>query len=140
MKRRNFFLSMLKLNPNNSATNDGHHRTYNAMAAADSQPKAGEKTQTQAVSPEEAYADLLESQTLMTDSKVGYFGIYRYASPKDMAILGLSALSAISAGGLIPTFPVRVTFTWRILLTLEAALRRHGRPVSLRCPWRDTSR
>lgn len=65
-----------------------------------------EKTEAQATTPDEPHGELLKSQTHMEDSRVGYFGMYRYATPRDLLIIALSTLCAVAAGGLVPTFPV----------------------------------
>lgn len=98
-------------------------------------PSSDEKGVTTDLLP---YAEILERQTSVPDSKVGYFGLYRYATPKELLVLGLSTVFAVAAGAIIPTFPVSLNAVRpNKSLTFLASVWRYGRPVSCHRPRRD---
>ena len=73
------------------------------MAPDEKKVASGDEKGVPAPSP---YAEILERQTIVAESKVGYFGLYRYAAPKELLIIAFSSVCAVAAGAIIPTFPV----------------------------------
>lgn len=54
--------------------------------------------------------DILKKQLDAPPVKIGFFGLYRYASRMDIIILVVSAICAIAAGAALPLFTVSTSF------------------------------
>lgn len=53
--------------------------------------------------------DILKKQLDAPEVKIGFFGLYRYASKMDILILMVSAICAIVAGAALPLFTVSIS-------------------------------
>ncbi|PHH65676.1 hypothetical protein CDD81_1762 [Ophiocordyceps australis] len=85
------------------------------QASPNAKSAAGVDSSVVALSPEQA---LLEKQLRIDPVKLSFFGIYRYASWFDLAIVIVCAICAVVAGALVPVTPI---ISSRIILTFSQA-------------------
>jgi hydroxymethylpyrimidine/phosphomethylpyrimidine kinase len=63
-----------------------------------------------ALTPHEKY--ILDKQLSLEEIKIGFFGLFRYATTLDKIILGISVLAAIAGGAVIPLMTVSKSFCY----------------------------